>query len=124
MIYLAPDDLLNIAERVIGSVVVRDAGLLEQALVRPQAVYFGEDPYPTIEEKAAALLHSLVGNRALIDGNKRLGLAAMIAFLGINGRRLTLSNDEAYDLVMAVTTRELDDVPGIAEGLRAGMQDR
>lgn len=124
MIYLAPDDLLNIAERVIGSVVVRDAGLLESALVRPQAVYFGEDPYPTIEEKAAALLHSLVGNRALIDGNKRLGLAAMIAFLGINGRRLTLSNDEAYDLVMAVATRELDDVPGIAEGLRAGMQDR
>ena len=123
MIYLAPDDLLNIAERVIGSVVVRDAGLLESALVRPRAVYFGEDPYPTIEEKAAALLHSLVGNRALIDGNKRLGLAAMIAFLG-NGRRLMLSNDEAYDLVMAVATRELDDVPGISEGLRAGMQDR
>lgn len=124
MIYLTLDDLLTIAERVIGSVVVRDAGLLESALVRPQAVYFGEDPYPTIEEKAAALLHSLVGNHALIDGNKRLGLAATIAFLGINGRRLTLSNDEAYDLVMAVATRELDDVPDIAEVLREGIEDR
>ncbi|MGI8627333.1 MAG: type II toxin-antitoxin system death-on-curing family toxin [Geodermatophilaceae bacterium] len=124
MIYLDLDDLLKIAERVIGSVVVRDAGLLESALVRPQAVYFGEDPYPTLEEKAAALLHSLVGNHALIDGNKRLGLAAMIAFLGINGRRLTLTNDEAYDLVMAVATREIDDVTTIAAILRAGTEAR
>jgi len=124
MIYLDLDDLLKIAERVIGSVVVRDAGLLESALVRPQADYFGEDPYPTLEEKAAALLHSLVGNHALIDGNKRLGLAAMIAFLGINGRRLTLTNDEAYDLVMAVATREIDDVTTIAAILRAGTEAR
>lgn len=124
MIYLDLDDLLKIAERVIGSVAVRDAGLLESALVRPQADYFGEDPYPTLEEKAAALLHSLVGNHALIDGNKRLGLAAMIAFLGINGRRLTLTNDEAYDLVMAVATREIDDVTTIAAILRGGTEAR
>ncbi len=124
MIYLELEDLLKIAERAIGNVVVRDAGLLESALVRPQATYFGTDPYPTLEDKAAALLHSQVGNHALLDGNKRLGLAAVIVFLGINGRRLTMTNDEAYDLVIAVATRELDDVADIAAVLRAGSKPR
>lgn len=124
MIYLDLDDLLKIAERVIGKVLVRDAGLLESALVRPQATYFGVDPYPTLEEKAAALLHSLVCNHALIDGNKRLGLAAMIVFLGVNGRKLTLTNDEAYDLVIAVATHDMEDVPEIAAVVRAGSQPR
>ena len=124
MIYLRLDDLLKIAERVFGTVVVRDAGLLESALVRPQASYFGVDPYPTLGEKAGALLHSLVGNHALIDGNKRLGLAAMIAFLGMNGRRLTMTNDAAYDLVMAIATRELDEVTVIADILRAATEPR
>ena len=124
MIYLQLDDLLEIAERTIGTAVVRDSGLLESALVRPQASYFGVDPYPTLEEKAAALLHSLVGNHALIDGNKRLGLAAMIAFLGMNGRRLTMTNDEAYDFVMAVATRELDEATAIADILRPATEPR
>lgn len=124
MIYLQLDDLLKIAERIIGTAVVRDSGLLESALVRPQASYFGVDPYPTLEEKAAALLHSLVGNHALIDGNKRLGLAAMIAFLGMNGRRLTMTNDEAYDFVMAVATRELDEATAIADILRPATEPR
>ncbi|MDQ3052837.1 MAG: type II toxin-antitoxin system death-on-curing family toxin [Actinomycetota bacterium] len=124
MIYLQLDDLLKIAERTIGTAVVRDSGLLESALVRPQASYFGVDPYPTLEEKAAALLHSLVGSHALIDGNKRLGLAAMIAFLGMNGRRLTMTNDEAYDFVMAVATRELDEATAIADILRPATEPR
>lgn len=124
MIYLQLDDLLKIAERTIGTAVVRDSGLLESALVRPQASYFGVDPYPTLEEKAAALLHSLVGNHALIDGNKRLGLAAMIAFLGMNGRRLTMTNAEAYDFVMAVATRELDEATAIADILRPATEPR
>jgi len=124
VIYLQLDDLLKIAERIIGTAVVRDSGLLESALVRPQASYFGVDPYPTLEEKAAALLHSLVGNHALIDGNKRLGLAAMIAFLGMNGRRLTMTNDEAYDFVMAVATRELDEATAIADILRPATEPR
>jgi death-on-curing family protein len=55
-----------------------------------------------VDAKAAALLHSLARNHALIDGNKRLGLAAVIAFYGLNGRGLTLTNDQAYDLVMKV----------------------
>ena len=70
--------------------------------------------------KAAALLHSLARNHGLVDGNKRLALAGTIAFLGLNGLRLSLSNDEAYDLVMAVAAGELDDVGSIAARLESG----
>jgi len=94
--------------------VVRDLGLLQSALARPQASAFGEDAYPSIHEKAASLLHSLARNHALVDGNKRLALAATVAFLGINGLRLTLTNDEAHDLVIAVATGALDEVAPIA----------
>jgi death-on-curing protein len=115
VIYLTLPELLHVAERVLGpEVAVRDYGLLEAALVRPQATAFGKDAYPCLDAKAAALLHSLARNHALIDGNKRLGLAATIAFYGLNGRRLTLSNDQAYDLVMNVAAGELDQVEEIA----------
>jgi death-on-curing protein len=93
---------------------VRDYGLLEAALARPQATAFGKDAYPDLDSKAAALLHSIARNHALIDGNKRLALAAVIAFYGLNGRRLTLTNDQAYDLVMSVATGQLDAVDDIA----------
>ena len=68
--------------------------------------------------QAAGLLHSLARNRALIDGNRRLGLAAVIAFYGLNGCRLTLINDQAYDLVMKVAAGELDQVEEIAAVLQ------
>jgi death-on-curing protein len=116
VIFLELEDLLHIARRTLGAEpVVRDHGLLESALVRPQASAFGEDAYSTIEEKAGALLHSLARNHALLDGNKRLALAATIAFIGINGRTLTFSNDEAYDFVIAVATGDLDEVSFIAK---------
>ena len=119
MIYLTLPELLHIAERVLGpGYGVRDYGLLEAALARPQATAFGKDAYPDLEAKAAALLHSVARNRALIEGNKRLALAAVIAFYGLNGRRLTLTNDEAYDLVMSVAAGELDTGEGIATILR------
>jgi death on curing protein len=113
MIYLTLEELLYVAERTLGEVLVRDHGLLESALARPQTTVFGDDAYPTLEEKAAALLHSIARNDALVDGNKRLSLAGTIAFLGMNAWRLTLSNDEAYDLVMAVAPGELNDVTKI-----------
>lgn len=120
MIYLTLPELLHVAERSIeGDVVVRDHGLLESALARPRASAFGAPAYATLEEQAAALLHSLARNHALIDGNKRLALAGTIAFLGVNGRRLTCSNDDAHDLVIAVATGQLDDVPDIAARLVA-----
>ena len=118
MIFLDLEDLLHVAERTLGArPELRDVGLLESALARPQATTFGEDAYPSIHDKAAALLHSVARNHALVDGNKRLALAATIGFLGINGVRLTLSNDEAYDLIVAVAAGEVDDVPAIAERL-------
>jgi death-on-curing protein len=118
VIYLVLPELLRVAERVIeGEVKVRDVGLLESALARPRSTAFGQDAYPDLDTKAAALLHSLARNRALIDGNKRLALGGLIAFYGVNGRRLTLSNDAAYDLVMAVAAGQLDTVDGIAEVL-------
>lgn len=115
MILLDLEDLLHIAERVLPVVELRDAGLLEAAVARPGASAFGEDAYPSLHHKAAALLHSLVRSHALVDGNKRLGLASVLAFYGVNGFRLTLTNEEAYDLVIAAATGELDAVGAIAE---------
>lgn len=119
MIFLDLDSLIHIASRTLGAEpVVRDYGLLESALARPRASAFGEEAYPDLHAKAAALLHSLARNHALVDGNKRLALAATLVFVGVNGQRLTLTNDEAYDLVIAVATGELDDVAKIADVLR------
>jgi death-on-curing protein len=118
LIYLTLDDLLRIAERVAGpDVVVRDHGLLSSAAARPATTVFGADAYPDLDHKAAALAHSLARNHALVDGDKRLCLAGLIAFYGLNGRRLTLTNDEAYDLVIATATGTVD-VDGIAGTLR------
>ena len=125
MIYLTLPELLHIAERVLGSdPPVRDAGLLESAVARPQATAFGADAYPDLDGKAAALLHSLARNHALVDGNKRLALAALIAFYGVNGHRLTLTNDDAYDLVIDVATGYLDSVEEIAGRLRSATEPR
>ncbi len=125
MIFLDLEDLLHIAQRTLGGdPVVRDYGLLESALARPQATAFGEDAYSDIHQKAAALLHSLARNHALIDGNKRLALAAIIAFYGMNGQKLTLTNDEAYQLVMSVATGERTEIADIATILEAGTSRR
>ena len=125
MIYLTLPELLHVAERTLGSgYAVRDYGLLEAALVRPRARALGNDAYPDLDAKAAALLHSIARNHALIDGNKQLALAAVIAFYGLNGRRLILTNDEAYDLVMAVASGRLDAVDAIAAVLQPGTAPR
>ncbi len=125
MIYLTLPELLHIAERVLGSdPPVRDVGLLESAVARPQATAFGADAYPDLDGKAAALLHSLARNHALVDGNKRLALAALIAFYGVNGRRLTLANADAYDLVIDVAAGHLDSVEEIAGRLRSATEPR
>ena len=125
MIYLRLPELLHIAERTLGSEPdVRDYGLLESAAARPQASAFGGDAYPDLDAKAAALLHSLARNHALVDGNKRLALAAVIAFYGVNGRRLTLTNDEAYQLVINVAAGRIDSVGDIAARLRTATEPR
>lgn len=119
MIFLELEDLLHVARRTLGDVEIRDVGLLESASARPRSAAFGEDAYPSIHLKAAALLHSVARNHPLVDGNKRLALAATIAFYGLNGLRLTMSNDAAYELIVAVAAGELDDVKQIARRLES-----
>ncbi|GAB3107188.1 type II toxin-antitoxin system death-on-curing family toxin [Janibacter alkaliphilus] len=111
---LTVEELLHVAARVLPEVQVRDVGLLEAAAARPRTSVMGADAYPTLDLRAAALAHSVARNHALVDGNKRLTLASVITVYGINGRRLTLTNDEAYDLIIAISTGELDDVDDIA----------
>ena len=125
MIYLTHEEMLAVAARAIGpDVTVRDAGLLSSAVARPATSVFGADAYPTLDDKAAALLHSLARNHALVDGNKRLALAGVIAFYGVNGRRLTFSNDDAYELIIAVATGALDTVEAIAAIAAKGTEQR
>jgi death on curing protein len=125
VIFLTLEDLLYVAARAIGDEPeVRDMGLLGSAIARPRASAFGEDAYPAIHEKAAALLHSLARNHALVDGNKRLALGAAIAFYGMNGLRLTLTNDEAYELIVNIASGQIEDVQTIAATLRANTERR
>ena len=113
--YLTLEDLLGLVRR-LGAGPVRDVGLLDAAVVRPRSSAFGEDAYPTLQLKAAALLHSLVSNHALVDGNKRLGWLATTVFLDINGTTAELGDDDAFDLVLAVAEGRLD-VEAIADRL-------
>ena len=116
--YLSVEDLLEIAAGVIDHVVVRDAGLLAAAAARPRITVFGDDAYPTFEDKVAALLHSLVRNHALVDGNKRLAWSAARVFCLVNGRDLAYTVDEAEDLMVSAASGQLD-VPQIAAWLLA-----
>ncbi|MGL5811339.1 MAG: type II toxin-antitoxin system death-on-curing family toxin [Nocardioides sp.] len=118
MIYLTLEELLLVAEETLGNVEMRDLGLLESAGARPQASAFGDDAYPGLLDKAAALVHSIARNHALVDGNKRLALAGLMAFLGMNGARLTLTNDEAYDFIVEIASGKLDDIADIVDVLK------
>src|SRR5215210_4058953 len=69
---------------MIGAAAVRDIGLLDTAAHRPRATAFGQDAYPTLHQKAAALLDAVLRNHALVDGNKRLGWSARVAFHDLN----------------------------------------
>jgi len=106
--YLAVGDLLEIAAGVLEDVTVRDAGLLAAAAARPLTTVFGEDAYPTFEDKAAALLQSLVRNHALVDGNKPLAWSACRIFHLINGRDLAYSVDDAERMMLAAAAGNLD----------------
>ncbi len=114
-VFLDHEDLLAAGEAFLGQrPQVRDYGLLEAALARPQATVFGEDAYPGLDGKAAALLSSIIRNHALLDGNKRLGWVATRLFYVLNGRDLRAPHGEAYDLVMAVAEGTLTDIEKIA----------
>ncbi|HUH06223.1 MAG TPA: Fic family protein [Egibacteraceae bacterium] len=104
--YLDLEDLLGLTRR-LGVGPVRDVGLLDAAAARPRSTAFGADAYSTIELKAAALLHSLVRNHALVDGNKRLAWLATAVFLDLNGHTALLTDDDAFEVVMKAAAGEL-----------------
>jgi death-on-curing protein len=105
--YLSLEDVLSLAAALqVGP--VRDLGLLDSACHRPRSGFMGREAYPTVPAKAAALMHSLTLNHALLDGNKRLALLATVVFLRINGYRLALSDNEAFDLTIAVAEGQLE----------------
>lgn len=101
-----------------GAQGTRDLSLLEAAAARPQATYGSVDLYPDVFHKAAALMHSLILNHPMVDGNKRLSIAAAGLFLERNGHRLVATNEalEAFTLEVA---RGLHDAHVIAAWLRA-----
>ena len=118
--YLDLDDLLAIARAAIGEdVAVGDYGLLESALARPRASAFGQDAYPDLHLKAAALMHSLARNHALIDGNKRLAWTACRAFLAINDYSISAPEDDRFRFVINVATGGIPELDSIAGQLRA-----
>ena len=119
--FLDLDDLVNLARSLLGDPPpIRDVGLLGSAAARPQTIAFGEDAYPDLLTKAAALLQSIVNNHALVDGNKRLGWLATAVFLELNGMKASsASNDDVYDLVVwiAASNPDLGDITARLRGV-------
>ena len=109
MILLA--DILELHEKSIndfsGSHGIRDIGLLEAALARPFQTFGGEDLYPTVLQKAAALGESLIKNHPFVDGNKRTGLLAMASFLLNNQYSLTAAPNDLYSFIIGISTGAL-----------------
>jgi death-on-curing protein len=112
ILHLSLDQVLQIhevqIERFGGAAGLRDPGALESAVARPAMTFGGEDLYPDVPSKAAALMHSLVMNHAFVDGNKRVGVTAAELFLRLNGYRLDASNSELEELTVTVARGELD----------------
>ena len=87
---------------------MRDRGGLEAAVARPAMTFGGEDLYPDLPSKAAALMHSLVMNHPFVAGNKRVGAHAAMLFLALNGGRCRMTSDELEDLTLSVARGELN----------------
>ena len=113
--YLTVEQALRIARAAVGGPVeVRDVGLLDSAVHRPRASVVGQDAYPDLFTKAAALLHSLARNHPLADGNERLAWLATYVFCAKNGVELDAHDDAAYELVTGVASGSIDEVGEIA----------
>lgn len=128
MNYLYPNQVLFLHKRVLessgGAEGVRDEGLLESAVYRPQASFGGADLYPDVFSKAAALGHSLIKNHPFIDGNKRTGFEALRLFLRINGLDLKASENEKFEFVMKVASDPTMDEHSTGEWLKARSRRR
>lgn len=118
--YLSYEDVLQVAAGVLGQVVVVDAGLLASAVLRPRVTVMAEDAYPTLEAKAAAFLHGIARNHALVDGNKRLAWAATRVFLLMNGCSIGYEVHDAEAIAVGVARGDVD-VPELADWVKARM---
>jgi death-on-curing protein len=109
--YLTLAEVLELHRRVTaqtgGAWGVRDLGALESAIAQPRMTYAGEDLYATLVEKAAALGFSLIGNHPFVDGNKRVGHAALETFLLLNGHELDAEVDDAEWVILGVAAGAL-----------------
>ena len=99
--------------RILNVGPVRDIGLLDSAVNRPRSSAFGEDAYPNFSFKAAALIHSMTKNHALVDGNKRVAWLSSVVYCDLNVFPQRLADDEAFHLVWDIASSEVD-VPSIA----------
>lgn len=108
--YLDVEDVIDLSVRLLGDhPPIRDVGLLDSAVARPRASAFGEDAYPDLYTKAAALLQSIVKNHPLVDGNKRLGWLATAVFCLLNGVDVSsASNDDVYDFVIGIASEDAE----------------
>lgn len=111
-IYLTLEQIIIIHEDQIvrygGSSGLRDVSLLESAVFRPQSSFGGEDLYPTVFNKASALIHSLVLNHPFIDGNKRTGTVSLLVFLEMNGYRLQVTQKALVNTVLEVESKKIN----------------
>jgi death on curing protein len=112
MRYLTLGEVLDLHRRLLqasgGAPGIRDLGALDSAVAQPKATFGGEDLYPTMAEKAAALCVSLVQNHPFVDGNKRVGHAAMETFLVLNGAELDATVDDQERLMLELAAGEID----------------
>jgi len=100
---------------------VRDLGLLEGCLARPKTTLFGDEAYPSLSDKAAALMHSVATTHPLIDGNKRTSWALMITFLAVNGFDVDSNPDDGFSFVLSVATDSLE-VSAISQWIASRMK--
>lgn len=111
MRYLTLDEVIELHRLVLiqsgGAAGIRDLGALDSAVVQPQMTFDGQDLYVTVADKAASLAFSLVRNHPFLDGNKRVGHAAMEAFLVLNGHEVFASTDEQEALILRLAAGQL-----------------
>ena len=111
MRYLSKDEVLKLHQMLLeqsgGSAGIRDEGTLDSALAQPEMSFGGQDLYPSLTDKAAALAYSLIQNHPFVDGNKRVGHAAMEVMLALNGYEIEAGVDEQETLILSVASSEL-----------------
>ncbi len=103
--YLDLEDALQ--QIAVAGFYVKDLGLLDSALARPRTTLFGEDAYPTLELKAAAMVHSIIKNHAMVDGNKRTSWFMLSSFLYINGYFIEMNADQGMEFTLGIATDKL-----------------